>query len=98
LVIQVLVDLRDLVEELQEWFAWQDRLQGIMNIVQSFEWLVLGEIVLSVFLVLLVFDELLIKVFQDLVLVHNELVEDYLVMLFPGASVDLSPIVFLLVL
>jgi hypothetical protein len=87
-----------LVEELQEWFAWQDRLQGIMNIVQSFEWLVLGEIVLSVFLVLFVFDELLIKVFQNLVLVHNELVEDHLVMLFPGASVDLSPEVVLLML
>jgi hypothetical protein len=98
LVVQVLVDVRDLVEELQEWFAWQDRLQGIMNIVQSFEWLVLGEIVLSVFLVLFVFDELLIKVFQNLILVHNELVEDHLVMLFPGASVDLSPEVFLLVL
>ena len=69
-----------------------------MNIVQSFEWLVLGEIVLSVFLVLFVFDELLIKVFQNLVLVHNELVEDHLVMLFPGASVDLSPEVVLLML
>jgi hypothetical protein len=49
-------------------------------------------------LVLLVFDELLIKVFQDLVLVHNELVEDDLVMLFPGAGVNLSPEVVLLVL
>jgi hypothetical protein len=49
-------------------------------------------------LVLLVFDELLIKVFQNLVLMHNELVEDHLVMLFPGASVDLSPEVVLLVL
>ena len=98
LVVQVLVDVRHLVEELQEGLAWQDRLQGIMNVVQSFEWVVLGEIVLSVFLVLLVFDELLIKVFQNLVLMHNELVEDHLVMLFPGASVDLSPEVVLLVL
>ena len=98
LVVQVLVDVRHLVEELQEGLAWQDRLQGIMNVVKSFEWVVLGQIVLSVFLVLLVFDELLIKVFQDLVLVHNELVEDDLVMLFPGAGVNLSPEVVLLVL
>ena len=98
LVVQVLVDVRHLVEELQEGLAWQDRLQGIMNVVKSFEWVVLGEIVLSVFLVLLVFNELLIKVFQNLVLVHNELVEDHLVMLFPGAGVDLSPEVVLLVL
>ncbi len=62
-----------------------------MNVVQSFEWVVLGEIVLSVFLLLLVFDQLLIQVFQNLVLVHYKLVEDHLVMLFPGASVNLSP-------
>jgi len=98
LVVQVLVDVRHLVEELQEGLAWQDRFQGIMNVVKSFEWVVLGEIVLSVFLVLLVFDELLIKVFQNLVLMHYELVEDDLVMLFPGASVNLSPKVVLLVL
>lgn len=69
-----------------------------MNIVQSFEWVVLGEIVLSVFLVFLVLDELLIKVFQNFILVHNELVEDDLVMLFPGASVNFSPKVILLML
>jgi hypothetical protein len=69
-----------------------------MNVVKSFEWVVLSEIVLSVFLVLLVFDEIFIKVFHNLILVHYELVEDDLFKLLPGASVDLSPEVVIIVL
>jgi hypothetical protein len=69
-----------------------------MNVVKSFEGVVLGEIVLSVFLVLLIFDELFIKVFHNLILVHYELVEDDLFKLLPGASVNLSPEVVMLVL
>lgn len=69
-----------------------------MNVVKSFEGVVLGEIVLSVFLVLLIFDELFIKVFHNLILVHHELVEDDLFKLLPGASVDFSPEVVMLVL
>jgi hypothetical protein len=49
-------------------------------------------------LVLLVFDEIFIKVFHNLILVHYELVEDDLFKLLPGASVDLSPEVVIIVL
>ena len=69
-----------------------------MNVVKSFEGVVLGEIVLSVFLVLLIFDELFIKVFHNLILVHHELVEDDFFKLLPCASVNLSPEVVMLVL